>query len=67
MKLIINDFDKLTVEEQEEIQDAISGYTPNFYIVDLSECDACGKKEYLHKVETDGGIIRLCQNCILKK
>jgi len=35
-KFIINKFDELSITEQEEVQDFISGLTPNWEIVDYS-------------------------------
>lgn len=69
MKLIINNFDKLSMEVQEEIQDAIAGYTPNFEIEDsFIECDGCGENNKETKpIDTDGGRIRLCFNCVSLK
>jgi len=32
MKLVINDFEKLSTEEQEDLQDLISGVTTNWEI-----------------------------------
>jgi hypothetical protein len=64
MKLIINKFEELRKEEQEDIQDFIAGYTPNVFIVEKNECDVCSKKRYLHRVETEEGIIRVCTECL---
>jgi ribosome-binding protein aMBF1 (putative translation factor) len=30
-------------------------------------CDVCGKMLNLKKVETSGGVMRVCASCILKK
>jgi len=66
MKLIVNEFDKLTTQEQEDVQDYISGLTPNFFIVEINNCDGCGQEKYLHRMSTDGGVIRICSECVLK-
>lgn len=31
------------------------------------DCDVCGKKAELKRVETSGGIIRVCKSCLKKK
>lgn len=33
-KLVIDEFDKLSIQDQEEIQDFIAGYTPDFEIIE---------------------------------
>lgn len=68
MKLIINDLDKLSIEERQELQDYISGITTNFEIEYNLDCDICLKKVYfLNKYDTkDMGIINICNNCLIK-
>ena len=69
MKLIINNFDKLDIETQKEIQDFIAGYTINFILKDniFMICDVCGEDKIKpKKIETYGSILRVCQNCINK-
>lgn len=61
--LKINDFNKFSEETQQEIQDYISGTTTNWQIDFYSHCDSCSAEDELFKVETDGGIIRVCKNC----
>ncbi len=62
-RLIINKFDELDEPLQQRIQDFISGETTNWSIEFFSHCDGCGKQKELIRVETDGGITRICAEC----
>lgn len=70
MKFVINGFDKLDIESQKQIQDFVSGITPNFIISEEDiysssdcGCDVCGLSKHLFRIDTDGGIIHLCKEC----
>lgn len=65
--LIINDFNKITSAEQYEIQDFISGITPNYEIVSNIGCDVCSKVKPLCRIDTNGGVIHICYDCRTKK
>jgi len=59
----INKFDSFDDETQQEIQDFICGFTTDWEIDFFNYCDACGKESELIKVESEGGIIRICKDC----
>lgn len=62
----INNFDSLDEHSQQEIQDFISGITSQWQIELFSYCDSCEAESELNRIETEGGIIRVCNNCKLK-
>jgi len=70
MKLIIDEFDKLDVETQIEIQDFISGHTTNYSVINDScfmVCDVCGEDKIKPiKIESYGTTLRVCKVCIDK-
>ena len=63
----INNFDSLDEDVQQDIQDFIAGYTTEWVVEFYSHCDACGLEKELTKIETEGGIIRVCQDCKTKR
>jgi len=63
----INNFDSLDERTQQDIQDFISGLTTEWEIELFSHCDVCCEESSLNKIETEGGIIRVCDTCNKKR
>lgn len=68
MKLVIDNFEKLDINVQEDIQDYLAGESIDFEIEDFNECDICLKLESnLIKYDTlEGGYINVCKTCVKK-
>jgi len=65
--LIITKFDKLQKQDQKDIQDFVSGYTPNYILSELSEdntmsCLNCHSKAFNLTI-IDGCIEYTCVMC----
>ena len=61
---LIIDITNLNKETLEELQDVITGIIEGkFIIITKTHCDVCGVLKELTKVDTNCGIINICESC----